>query len=101
MGLFAAIVAQVDGARHSRQKRIILLDGTAIPGDPFKMAQPECRSLGDAASTDRTCEIGIVRQIEVETAARLISRAALNAAIWVAASDVQEETLPKAVNAFS
>ena len=42
----------------------------------------------------------IMVPIDVEAAARLLNGAALNAALWVAASDAPREVLPKAVKAF-
>ena len=44
---------------------------------------------------------GLVRRVDPEAAARLINGAALNAALWVAASDNPAETLPRVVEAFN
>jgi hypothetical protein len=41
-----------------------------------------------------------MKPLDAEAAARLISGAALNAALWVAASDDAAAVLPKAVEAF-
>jgi hypothetical protein len=41
-----------------------------------------------------------MKPVDAEAAARLLNGAALNAALWVAASDDPEDVLPKAVTAF-
>ena len=43
---------------------------------------------------------GMLKSVDVEAAARLLNGAALNAALWVAASDEPQAVLPKAVEAF-
>jgi hypothetical protein len=43
---------------------------------------------------------GIMQPIDVEAAARLLNGAALNAALWVAASEDPRSILPKAIEAF-
>ncbi|WP_390614216.1 hypothetical protein [Gluconacetobacter diazotrophicus] len=43
---------------------------------------------------------GVHKLVDIEAAARLLNGAALNAALWVAASDDPRATLPKALEAF-
>jgi hypothetical protein len=43
---------------------------------------------------------GVLKPVDAEAAARLISGAALNAAVWVAASTEPESVLPRAQEAF-
>ncbi|WP_413814189.1 hypothetical protein [Aureimonas sp. Leaf427] len=43
---------------------------------------------------------GVMKTVDVEAAARLLCGAALNAALWVAASDEPRAVLPKAIEAF-
>jgi len=45
-------------------------------------------------------EQGLFKPVDAEAAARLLSGAALNAALWIAASDKPEDVLPKAIAAF-
>ncbi|MGY0602819.1 MAG: TetR/AcrR family transcriptional regulator, partial [Paraglaciecola chathamensis] len=49
---------------------------------------------------DRLIDCGVLKQVDVEAASRLLNGAALNAALWVAASSSPEEVLPRAVEAF-
>jgi AcrR family transcriptional regulator len=129
-GLLAAVVAQVDGemAQRAQQagkaaadkwegllaegsayiemaldpevRRIVLLDGPAFLGDPSQWpSQNACLQMTKQA-VGRLIRDKIVVPIDVEAAARLLNGAALNAALWVAASDAPREVLPKAVKAF-
>lgn len=130
-GLLAAVVAQVDGemAERAREaaagtsnawdamiaegaayigmaldpevRRIVLLDGPAFLGDPSLWpSQNACLEM-----TKRTVAglvmSGVLKPVDIEAAARLLSGAALNAALWVAASNEPQSVLPKAVETFS
>lgn len=41
-----------------------------------------------------------MKPVDIEAASRLLSGAAFNAALWVAASDEPNAALPKAISAF-
>ncbi|BDA83776.1 TetR family transcriptional regulator [Aureimonas sp. SA4125] len=130
LGLLAAVVAEVDGEMAGRAKqagaaapsawegllaegcayigmaldpevrRIVLLDGPAFLGDPSRWpSQNACLEMTQEAVAQLIAD-GVVRPVDVEAAARLLSGAALNAALWVAASDAPRSALPKAVEAF-
>jgi hypothetical protein len=43
---------------------------------------------------------GVMKPVDIEAASRLLSGAAFNAALWVAASDEPQIVLPKAIEAF-
>jgi AcrR family transcriptional regulator len=129
-GLLAAVVAQVDGemaaraheagaaadhpwerllaegeayiemALDSEVQRIVLLDGPAFLGDPSKWpSQNACLEVTKQAVADLIGQ-GIMKPVDIEAAARLLSGTALNAALWVAASDEPHAVLPKAIEAF-
>lgn len=129
-GLLAAVVAQVDGemAQRARKagastqndwddllaegsayiamaldpevRRIVLLDGPAFLGDPSRWpSQNACLEMTKQAVAKLISD-GVMRPVDIEAAARLLSGAALNAALWVAASDEPGSVLPKAVDAF-
>ncbi|MFC0220095.1 TetR/AcrR family transcriptional regulator [Pseudochelatococcus lubricantis] len=129
-GLLAAVVAQVDGemARRAQEagaatgndwegmlaegaayiemaldpevQRIVLLDGPAFLGDPSQWpSQNACLQMTKQAVA-RLIATGILKPVDVDAAARLLHGAALNAALWVAASDEPRSALPKAVEAF-
>jgi AcrR family transcriptional regulator len=129
-GLLAAVVAQMDGEMASRAqavasqatdewagllaegtvyiemaldpevRRIVLLDGPAFLGDPSQWpSQNACLEL-TKQTVARLLEAGRMKPVDVEAAARLLNGAALNAALWVAASDEPRSVLPKAIEAF-
>jgi Transcriptional regulator len=98
--LLAEGVAYIEMALEPEVQRIVLLDGPAVLGDPSQWpSQNSCLKV-TKRTVERLIAQGIVKPIDVEAAARLVSGAALNAALWVAASDHPEEVLPKAVEAF-
>ena len=129
-GLLAAVVAQVDGEMAARARaaaaeagdgweqllaegaayiamaldpevrRIVLLDGPAFLGDPSHWpSQNACLAATRQAVATLIAD-GMMKPVDAEAAARLLCGAALNAALWVAASDDPQSTLPKAVDAF-
>lgn len=130
-GLLAAVVAQVDGEMAQRAKaaaagvedawetliaegvayiqmaldeevrRIVLLDGPAFLGDPAQW--PSQNSCLDATRETIISMMarGIIKPVDADAAARLLNGAALNAALWVAASPEPEEALPKMIEVFT
>ncbi|EOC1328003.1 TetR/AcrR family transcriptional regulator [Cronobacter dublinensis] len=130
-GLLAAVVAQVDGEMAQRAKaaaanagddwetllaegvayirmaldeevrRIVLLDGPAFLGDPAQW--PSQNSCLDATrqTVIRMMENGVIKPVDPDAAARLLNGAALNAALWVAASPDPQHALPKMIDAFT
>ncbi|EOC0057657.1 TetR/AcrR family transcriptional regulator [Cronobacter turicensis] len=130
-GLLAAVVAQVDGEMAQRAKaaaagvedawetliaegvayiqmaldeevrRIVLLDGPAFLGDPAQW--PSQNSCLDATRETVISMMarGIIKPVDADAAARLLNGAALNAALWVAASPEPEGALPKMIEVFT
>ena len=99
-GLLAEGVAYIEMALDPEVQRIVLLDGPAVLGDPSRWpSQSNCLQATKAA-VERLIAQGILKPVDAEAAARLLSSVALNAALWIAASDDPETILPKAVEAF-
>ncbi|MFS2013834.1 TetR/AcrR family transcriptional regulator [Azospirillum sp. CT11-132] len=99
-GLLAEGVAYIEMALEPEVQRIVLLDGPAFLGDPSQWpSQNRCLETTRLA-VERLIAQGIVRPLDPEAAARLLNGAALNAALWVAASDDPQDVLAKAVEAF-
>ena len=129
-GLLAAVVAQVDGemAAKARQaagdapdpwtaleaegaayiqlaldpeiQRIVLLDGPAFLGDPSRWPSQSACLVETRRALEALDQAGRLKPVDLEAAARLINGAALNAALWVAASDDPRAVLPRAVQTF-
>lgn len=98
--LLAEGAAYVEMALDPEVQRIVLLDGPAVLGDPSRWpSQNNCLQVTRSA-VERLIAKGIVKPLDAEAAARLVSGAALNAALWVAASEDPQAVLPKAVEAF-
>ncbi|WP_075214255.1 TetR/AcrR family transcriptional regulator [Mongoliimonas terrestris] len=129
-GLFAAVVNQIDGEMAARAKtsgaragsgwdallsegaayiemaldpevqRIVLRDGPAVLGDPSMWPSQSACLAETLRTVERLVGAGVLKPVDTEAAARLLSGAALNAALWVAAADSPEARLPKALEAF-
>lgn len=129
-GLLAAVVAQIDGEMAQRAKavgaafedkwlammaegnayikmalepevqRIVLRDGPAFLGDPSTWPSQDSCLQGTKQVVAELIEAGTMRDVDVEIAARLLSGAAMNTALWLASCENPEEALPKALTAF-
>jgi AcrR family transcriptional regulator len=129
-GLLAAVVAQIDGEMAARARassagagddweallaegaayiamaldpevrRIVLLDGPAFLGDPSHWPSQNACLQETKQVVGKLIAASVMKSVDIEAAARLLSGAALNAALWVAASDDPQATLPKATHAF-
>lgn len=98
--LLAEGVAYVEMALDPEVQRIVLLDGPAVLGDPSQWpSQSHCLDV-TRTKVERLIADGIMKPVDAEAAARLLSGTALNAALWVAASDSPKDVLPKVIEAF-
>ncbi len=100
-GLLAEGAAYIEMALDPEVQRIVLLDGPAVLGDPSKWpSQDSCLQATQRLVVQLIAE-GRVKPVDPEAAARLLTGAALNAALWVAASETPKTALPKAIEAFN
>ncbi|WP_185984614.1 TetR/AcrR family transcriptional regulator [Aureimonas mangrovi] len=86
-GLMDEVSAYVEMSLEPEIQRIVHLDGPAVLGDPSQWpTQMAC-----LRTTQETVEAliaeGTVAPVDAEAVARLLNGAALNAALWIAASD--------------
>ena len=99
-GLVAEGVAYIEMALNPEVQRIVLLDGPAVLGDPSQWpSQNNCLQM-TIRTIDKLVEEGTIKPVNAEAAARLLNGAALNAALWIAASDDPELVVDKAIEAF-
>ena len=99
-GLLTEGVAYIEMALDPEVQRIVLLDGPAVLGDPSQWpSQNNCLQV-TRRTVERLIGQGVLKPLDAEAAARLLSGAALNAALWIAASENPRAVLPKAVEAF-
>jgi AcrR family transcriptional regulator len=99
-GLLAEGIAYIEMALEPEIQRIVLLDGPAVLGDPSQWPSQNSCLQATLETVKGLIGQGIVKPVDAEAAARLLNGAALNAALWVAASDRPQEVLAKAVEAF-
>ncbi|MEF0941414.1 TetR/AcrR family transcriptional regulator [Rhizobium sp. BR 362] len=99
-GLLAEGAAYIEMALVPEVQRIVLLDGPAVLGDPSKWPSQSSCFQATKRTVERLIAKEIFKPLDAEAAARLLSGAALNAALWVAASDDPKHVLPKAIETF-
>jgi len=99
-GLLAEGIAYIRMALVPEIQRIVLLDGPAVLGDPSQWpSQNSCLDV-TRQTVDQLIAQGVLKPVDAEAAARLLSGAALNAALWIAANPTPQKVTPKAVEAF-
>lgn len=98
--LLAEGVAYIEMALDPVVQRIVLRDGPAVLGDPSQWPSQSSCLQATLRTVERLISQEILKPVDAEAAARLLSGAALNAALWIAASDDPQDVLPKAVEAF-
>ncbi|WP_047453046.1 TetR/AcrR family transcriptional regulator [Rhizobium rhizogenes] len=99
-GLLAEGAAYIEMALVPEVQRIVLLDGPAVLGDPSKWPSQSSCLQATKRTVERLIAQEILKPVDAEAAARLLSGVALNAALWVAASDDPQHVLPRAVETF-
>jgi AcrR family transcriptional regulator len=98
--LLAEGVAYIELALDPEVQRIVLLDGPAVLGDPSMWPSQQTCLQATIENLAGLIDRGRVKRVDPEAAARLLNGAALNAALWIAASEHPKKTFPKAVAAF-
>lgn len=99
-GLVTEGVAYIGMALNPEVQRIVLLDGPAVLGDPSQWpSQNNCLQM-TIGTIDKLIKEGTIKPVNAEAAARLLNGAALNAALWIAASDNPERVVDNAIEAF-
>ncbi len=99
--LLAEGIAYIEMALDPEVQRIVLLDGPAFLGDPSRWPSQNACLEATHRALHEMVNGGILKPVDIEAAARLLNGAALNAALWVAASDNPEVTLAKVTQAFT
>ncbi|SHL67438.1 TetR/AcrR family transcriptional regulator [Roseibium suaedae] len=92
--------AYIEMALDPEVQRIVLRDGPAVLGDPQQWPSQSGCLHTTQETVERLIAEGFLKPVDPEAAARLLNGAALNAALWIAASDDPGEALPKALDAF-
>lgn len=98
--LLAEGAAYIEAATDPEVRRIVLLDGPAILGDPSQWPSQNACLAATMRSLETLAAQGMIKSVPIEAAARLLNGAALNAALWVATSDTRDSILTDAVATF-
>ncbi|MGF9563968.1 TetR/AcrR family transcriptional regulator [Neorhizobium sp. JUb45] len=99
-GLQQQAAAYIEMALDPEVQRIVLLDGPAVLGDPSLWPSQNSCLQETMQAVRKLHAAGRLKPCDTEAAGRLLCGAALNAALWVAASDDPKTVLPKAIEAF-
>lgn len=99
-GLQKQAAAYIEMALDPEVQRIVLLDGPAVLGDPSQWPSQNSCLQETMRAVRMLDEAGRLKPVDTEAAGRLLCGGALNAALWVAASDDPKAVLPKAIEAF-
>lgn len=99
--LLAEGVAYIKMALDPEVRRIVLLDGPAFLGDPAQWpGQLSC--LESTRQTLTTLlERGVIKAVDADAAAYMLNSAAMNAALWIAASPDPQKALPEIIAVFT
>jgi AcrR family transcriptional regulator len=100
LGLVDESIAYIEMALEPEIQRIVLLDGPAVLGDPSGWPSQNACLTTTTQTIQALIDSGTMRPVDAEAAARLVNGAALNAALWIAASDDPRIVLSKATEAF-
>ncbi|PKR54730.1 TetR/AcrR family transcriptional regulator [Thalassospira marina] len=99
-GLLAEGEAYIEMALEPEVQRIVLLDGPAFLGDPSQWPSQNQCLVATRELVEKLVASAFLKPVDPEAAARLLTGAALNAALWIAASENPADILPKAIDAF-
>ncbi|UFM71733.1 TetR/AcrR family transcriptional regulator [Leclercia adecarboxylata] len=99
--LLAEGVAYIKMALDPEVRRIVLLDGPAFLGDPAQWpGQLSCLESTRQTLT-QLLERGVIKAVDADAAAYMLNSAAMNAALWIAASPDPQKALPEIIAVFT
>ncbi len=93
-------IAYIELALDPEIQRIMFLDGPAFLGDPSRWPSQNACLRATTERLETLIAAGTIRPVDAEAAARLLNGAALNAALWIAASDDPHAVFARAADAF-
>jgi AcrR family transcriptional regulator len=100
-GFVAECTCYLEQALEPEVQRIMLRDGPAVLGDPSQWPNASGCISGMAAHLTRLKAEGVVKDIDPEAAALLISGASLQAAQWIANAADPRATSHEAIKALT
>ena len=99
-GLLAEGIVYIEMALNPEVQRIVLLDGPAVLGDPSRWPSQNSCLQATIGMVQELIRDGVMKPVNAEAAAHLLNGAALNAALWIAASDDPQSVVDSAIETF-
>ena len=99
-GLLAEGIVYIEMALNPEVQRIVLLDGPAVLGDPSRWPSQNSCLQATIGMVQALIRDGVMKPVNAEAVAHLLNGAALNAALWTAASDDPQSVVDSAIEAF-
>lgn len=99
-GFVDECVAYLHMALEPEIQRIMLLDGPAVLGDPSQWDNQTTCIRATTVSLQHLMDEGVIRAVDAEAMARLLSGATLSAALWIAGAREPQAALVQSVDAF-
>lgn len=99
-GFVEECVAYIQMALEPEIQRIMFRDGPAVLGDISQWPSTNGCIAALSESLRQLKADGVIIDVDIEVAARLINGASSHAALWIANSDAAEETSRRAVDGF-
>jgi AcrR family transcriptional regulator len=100
-GFIGELIGYVGMAVEPEIQRIVLLDGPAVLGDPSRWPSQQTCVRTTKKMLDALMEEGTIREVDSDAMARLISGAALSAALWIADADDPRKASERAVESLA
>jgi AcrR family transcriptional regulator len=99
-GFVEESVAWVELALEPEIRRIVLLDGPAVLGDPSRWASQSACLASTKRSIETLIDQGVMRPVDAEATAHLVNGACLNASLWIASADDPRAASAKAISSL-
>ncbi|WP_227323225.1 TetR/AcrR family transcriptional regulator [Acidisoma silvae] len=93
-------VAWIEMSMEPEIRRIMLLDGPAVLGDPSGWVGQTACVDSTARSIRRLIDEGLAKPVDPDAAARLVNGAALSASLWIASAEDPRAVSARAIESF-
>lgn len=96
-GFVEETIAWVELALEPEVRRIVLLDGPAVLGDPSRWGSQSACLASTQRSLERLIAEGAIKPVDPEATAHLINGAALTVSLWIAGAEDPAAASDKAI----
>ncbi|WP_442504118.1 TetR/AcrR family transcriptional regulator [Marinivivus vitaminiproducens] len=99
-GFVEECIAWIELALDPEIRRIVLLDGPAVLGDPARWPSHGACLAGTMTSIETLIGQGTLKDVDPEATAHLVNGAALNVSLWIASAEDPQAASEQAIPAF-